>query len=320
MKRMKTHIHKRTSKHAMKNPQLTDSTIVITGGAGFIGSHLANRLVDHNEVIVFDNLSTGDQTQLDSDVRVVEGDIRDEKLTQQTISGADVVFHEAAEVSVQRSVENPAQSNDINITGSLNVLEAARKADARVVVASSAAIYGTPTEVPLTEAEPTTPASPYGIQKLTLDHYTRVYHEQYGMDTIALRYFNVYGPGQTAGDYSGVISIFADQAASGDPITVEGDGSQTRDFIHIDDIVRANIAAATTENIGKAYNIGTGHEITIKELAETIHEVSGSKSEITHVEPRANEIPRSCADISKANEELGFEPQTELSEGLKTLL
>jgi len=304
----------------MGSPQLTNSTIVITGGAGFIGSHLANSLVDHNEVIVFDNLSTGDQTQLDPDIRVIEGDIRDEKLTQQTISGADVVFHEAAEVSVQRSVENPTQSNDINIVGSLNVLEAARKADARVVVASSAAIYGTPTEVPLTEAEPTTPASPYGIQKLTLDHYTRVYHEQYGMDTIALRYFNVYGPRQTAGDYSGVISIFADQAASGDPITVEGNGSQTRDFIHIDDIVRANIAAATTENVGKAYNIGTGHEITIKELAETIHEVSGSKSEITHVEPRANEIPRSCADISKANEELGFEPQTKLSEGLKTLL
>jgi len=304
----------------MGSPQLTDSTIVITGGAGFIGSHLANNLVDHNEVIVFDNLSTGDQAQLDSDIRVVEGDIRDEKLTQQTISGADVVFHEAAEVSVQRSVENPAQSNDINITGSLTVLEAARKTDARVVVASSAAIYGTPTEVPLTEAEPTTPASPYGIQKLTLDHYTRVYHEQYGMDTVALRYFNVYGPRQTASDYSGVISIFADQAASGDPITIEGDGSQTRDFIHIDDIVRANIAAATTENVGKAYNIGTGHEITIKELAETIHEVSGSQSEITHVEPRANEIPRSCADISKANEELRFEPQIKLSEGLKTLL
>jgi len=164
------------------------------------------------------------------------------------------------------------------VTATLSILEAARREDARVVVASSVAIYGDPVDVPIHEEDAKAPTSPYGVDKLAIDHYVRLYNDLYGLETVALRYFNVYGPRQSAGEYSGVVSTFLEQARSGQPITVEGEGDQTRDFVHVSDVVRANLAAAATDNVGRAYNVGTGDSITILGLAELIRDVTGSAS------------------------------------------
>jgi UDP-glucose 4-epimerase len=301
----------------MTTDRPTAQTILITGGAGFIGSHLARALVDDNEVRILDNLSSGEQANVPEDATLIEGDLRDEATLERATTGVDLIFHEAALVSVQGSVEDPLGSHAINATATLAVLEAARREDARVVLASSAAIYGHPEEVPITEADPKTPASPYGIDKLAIDHYARRYHELYDLETVALRYFNAYGPGQTAGDYSGVISIFCDQAIKNEPITVHGDGGQTRDFVFIDDIVQANLKAATTERVGAAYNVGTGTSVTIQELAETIVDVTGSTADITHTEGRDGDIRHSEADIAAIRAEFGYEPTVSLREGLE---
>mgnify|MGYP000182784240 CR=1 FL=1 len=196
----------------------------------------------------------------------------------------------------------------------------ARERDFRVVLASSAAIYGHPETLPVNEPDRKTPTSPYGIDKLTVDHYARTYNDLYDVETVVLRYVNIYGPRQRAGDYGGVVSIFRDQALADDPITIDGDGTQTRDFVHIEDIVEANIRAATTDHVGEAYNIGRGEQTSINELAETIREVTDSASSITRTDPRPGDIEASVADISKARRDLGFEPSVSLREGLKTLV
>jgi len=232
----------------------------------------------------------------------------------------DIVFHKAAMVSVPASVEQPKICHDVNGTATLNLLEAARANDSRVVFASSAAIYGHPDELPIPEDAPKRPASPYGLEKLTADYYTRIYADRYGLETVNLRYFNVYGPRQTGGQYSGVISTFLDQARAGEPITVEGDGEQTRDFVHVDDVVQANLRAATADTIGTSYNIGTGSNITIRELAETIQAVIETDSEIVHTDPRPGDIERSEADISKAQDELGYTPTVTVEDGLSQLV
>nr|WP_080506716.1 NAD-dependent epimerase/dehydratase family protein [Halolamina pelagica] len=185
---------------------------------------------------------------------------------------------------------------------------------------SSVAIYGEPESLPISEEDAKTPTSPYGIDKWTVDRYAQVYNDLYDTETVALRYFNIYGPRQRGGDYGGVISIFRDQALAGEPITVDGDGSQTRDFVHIDDVVDANLLAATTDHTGAAYNIGRGEKTSIAELAETIRDIADTDSEVTYTEPRPGDIEESVADISKAEEELGFEPTVSLREGLKTIL
>jgi len=290
--------------------------VLVTGGAGFIGGALVDSLREEADVRVLD---INPQPDPPSDIEVIEGDIRDPDTVERAVEGVDTVFHEAALVSVADSVERPMESHAINATGTLQVLEAARKHDARVVIASSAAIYGAPDSVPVTESQHLDPASPYGLDKLAVDHYTRLYHDLYDVETVALRYFNVYGPGQTGGDYAGVIDVFADQARAGEPITVHGDGEQTRDFVHIDDVVRANRLAATTDNVGTAYNIGTGESVTIRELAEKIRTSVGSDSEIVHTDPREGDVRNSRADISLARERLGYEPSVDLDTGLDTL-
>ena len=294
---------------------------LVTGGAGFIGSHLADRLVDDCAVTVYDDLSTGSRDNVPEDATLVNADIRDDDSLHDAVRAADVVFHEAAQVSVQRSVDDPATSHEINIDPVLTILEAARETDTRVVVASSAAIYGHPESLPIDETHPKTPASPYGLEKLTADHYCRLYHEQYGVNAVALRYFNAYGPRQRGGDYSGVIGVFRDQARADADLTVEGDGTQTRDFVHVDDIVEANLlAAATDEAAGEAFNIGTGNSITIRELAETIRDVTDSDAEIVHVDSRPGDIDHSEADVSKARDVLDFEPTYDVETGLTAYL
>ncbi|USZ67379.1 NAD-dependent epimerase/dehydratase family protein [Halorussus salilacus] len=301
-------------------PQEKD--ILVTGGRGFIGSHLCRVLATHNDIVVLDdgsNPAPAAEYHPES-VTVVDGDVRDEPLVDDLVAETDIVFHEAAEVSVQRSIETPGRSHSVNVGGTLNVLEAARTHDARVVVASSCAIYGSPESVPLSESHPKQPNSPYGLEKLTVDHYTRLYNRLYDIPTVALRYFNVYGPGQSGGEYSGVVSIFQEQARNGGPLTVEGDGTQTRDFVHVNDVVRANLLAATTERVGTAYNVGTGTETTIRELAETIRDMAQTDATIVHRDSREGDIERSCADVSKAHEELDYEPTVSLREGLASLV
>lgn len=297
---------------------IQDQTVLITGGAGFIGSHLAAALVADNEVRVLDDLSGGAREFVPEEAELYEGDVRDSAAVAEAMEGADIVFHKAALVSVEESVEDPEQSHETNATATLAILEQARNEDARVVLASSAAIYGHPESVPVEEGDEKSPTSPYGIDKLSLDHYARVYNDLYGLETVPLRYFNVYGPRQNP-EYSAVVSVFFRQARDGGPITIEGDGEQTRDFVHVSDVVRANLQAATTENVGEPFNVATGRSVTIRELAETVVEVTDSDAEITHVEERAGDIRHSEADISKAQAELGYEPTVSLEDGLREL-
>jgi len=299
--------------------ELTDMRILVTGGAGFIGSHIAAALVDNNEVIVLDNLSSGHYENIPTEVTFIESDVRDVEALS-GVDDIDLIFHEAAVVSVAESVSHPQACHEVTTDGTIQVLEFARQQDARVVLASSAAIYGDPNSVPISEDAPMQPGSPYGIDKLTADHYTRLYADLYDLPTVALRYFNVYGPRQGASDYSGVISIFCDQALAGDPLTVYGDGTQTRDFVHVKDIVAANLAAARTDMIGEAFNVGTGTQTSVRELAETVRSVTNSDSTIIYEDAREGDIEQSLADISKAREYLYYEPSVDLKTGLATLV
>lgn len=309
----------RATETAAIDADITGRTVLVTGGAGFVGSHIARALVGDNEVRVLDDCSTGQPRNVPGGAVLYEGDLLDEQLLRDAIDGVDLVFHEAGLVSVPKSVERPAESNRVNVAGTLAVLDAARAVDARVVLASSVAIYGDPETVPIDESQQTRPTSPYATDKLAIDHYARVYHDLYGLETVPLRYFNVYGPGQSAGEYAGVVSTFLEQARSGQPLTVEGDGSQTRDFAHVADVVRANLAAATTEHVGEAFNIGTGDSVTIRDLAELIADVAGAAEGITHTDPRPGDVERSRADISKARRLLGYEPSVDLRTGLAEL-
>jgi len=293
---------------------------LVTGGAGFIGSHLVDALVDDNDVRVLDDCSHGSRSTVPDAAEFVEGDIRNTATVDRACSDVDIIFHQAANVSVDRSVANPVESHRVNVDGALNVLEAARDADARVVLASSAAIYGEPSSVPVVESHPKSPSSPYGAEKLSADRYARLYADLYGLDTVALRYFNVYGPGGITTDYSGVIDIFLTRARRGEQLPVHGDGSQTRDFVHVSDVVRANLLAAATEHVGDAYNVGTGESVTINRLAELIVDVTDSSSDIAHTSPRAGDIDESEANIERACNRLGYQPQTTLRDGLESLV
>lgn len=295
-------------------------TILITGGAGFVGSHLADALVDENDVIVADDLSAGRRADVPDGATFRHVNISHPEVLRDLTRDVDLVFHQAAIVSVQQSIEQPLACHDVNTDATLTLLELARERDFRVVLASSAAIYGHPDSLPIHETDPKTPTSPYGIDKLTIDHYARQYHELYGVETVALRYFNIFGPRQRAGDYGGVISIFREQALADDPITVDGDGTQTRDFIHIDDVVEANLRAATTDHVGNAYNIGRGEQTSIRSLAQRLRDITGSESDIVQTEPRPGDIDASVADITNAERDLGFEPRVSLDEGLRTLV
>lgn len=304
----------------MEDQSLTKKNILITGGAGFIGSQIASSLVEMNDVTVIDNLSTGLRANVPDGAEFVEMDIRATNDLAKIVQDADIVFHEAAVVSVAQSVEDPKLSHEVNASATVSLLEAARNSDTRVILASSAAVYGRPTETPISESEPFSPTSPYGLNKATIDQYARMYHDLYGLETVSLRYFNVYGPGQQGGHYAGVIDIFLEQALRGDSITIHGDGTQTRDFVHVQDVVDANVRAAITPHVGKAYNIGTGTSVSIFELAETIRDVTNSDSEIIHTDARPGDIEQSHADVTKAKTELGYVPNIELKYGINTLV
>lgn len=300
---------------------------LVTGGAGFIGSHISERLVrDGHQVIAYDNLSSGKRenlAHLAGKVELVEADVRDAPQLDFYASGCDVIFHEAAVVSVPYSVEHPQETHDVNIQGTLNVLLAAkRRSVKRVVFACSAAVYGEDPEMPKREDMRPQPMSPYGVEKITGEYYLNVWNQLYGVETVSLRYFNVFGERQDpASAYSGVISIFVDRALKGAAVTLYGDGQQTRDFVYVGNVVDANIRAATTPGIGgRAYNVGCGRRTTLLELLGTIERIVGTTVAHSFGAARAGDIRDSLADIGKIVSELGYEPSVGVEEGLRRLI
>jgi len=255
---------------------------LVTGGAGFIGSHLVDALVAEGcEVVVIDDLSTGNLSNLEhikDRITFYKGDIRDQDLLRKAADGCEVVFHQAAVVSVPQTVENPIDSAMVNDIGTLFVLDTARNKNVkRVILASSCAVYGDDHKLPKVESMTPKPQSPYAVQKITGEYYARLYHDLYGFETVCLRYFNVYGPRQDpSSPYSGVISIFMSKSISGQPPVIYGDGNQYRDFIFVKDVVRANLLAAEKdEATGKVFNVGTGGYVRINQLWEMIGRISG---------------------------------------------
>jgi UDP-glucose 4-epimerase len=308
-------------------------TIVVTGGAGFIGSHVVDHFLDAgNRVVVLDNFSTGKRANLarwadHEHLHVVVCDVAHgifAALAQITHMHGPVarIVHLAAQVSVVHSVQNPLVDMQVNYGGTLHVLEYARAHGVKkVAFASSAAVYGDVATMPVPEDAPCQPLSPYGIDKLAselaLDYYANVH----GIATTALRFFNVYGPRQDpSSPYSGVISIFSDRARAGLPLTIFGDGSQTRDFIYVGDVVRALVAAAADGNSRAIANVGTGGEITVLELAKTIVELCGNRSEILHAPARSGEILKSRARVDRLREVFGVVAKTKLVDGLRATL
>jgi UDP-glucose 4-epimerase len=299
---------------------------LVTGGAGFIGSHITDRLLaDGHEVRILDNFSTGkpDNIPQSDRVSVIEGDVGDIETVASAMQGVGVVFHEAAIASVPETIANPLASERANYRGTLNILETARRQDVqRVMFASSAAVYGDLPELPKREDMPVKPLSPYAIDKLASEYACRVYTQLYGLETVALRYYNVFGPRQDpSSPYSGVISIFADCVRQGSEPRIYGDGEQTRDFVYVSDVVEANLRAAYSPSAaGKAINVATGNTITINALLETICRIQQRPCAAQRLEARKGDIRHSCADISRAARELDWTPVVDFETGLRKLL
>ena len=299
--------------------------VLVTGGAGFIGSHLVHALVERDayDVRVLDSFATGHRENL-SDLRgqigVVEGDIRDLETVEEAVDGIEVILHEAALPSVPRSIRAPMTTTDVNVGGTVMLLSAARKAGVRrVVFASSSSVYGQNEELPKTERLVCRPASPYAITKLTGEHYCRVFHELYGIETIALRYFNIFGPRQDPNSqYSGVIAKFAECAKAGDPYTVCGDGLQSRDFTYVDNVVQANMLALEAEHCcGEVVNIACGRQVPLLDVVATFNALIGREIPIEFTDPRPGDVEHSLAAIELARSVLGYQPTIGFEEGLR---
>ena len=298
---------------------------LVTGGAGFIGSHLCARLCsDGHDVRALDDLSSGHRANLDGvDVDLIVGDLRDQEALECAMEGADYVLHHAPIASVQYSVEHPLQEQDVNVVGTLRLLEAARVAGVkRVVFAASAAAYGADETVPKQESMPALPISPYGLSKVSGEHYCRVWSHVYELETVCLRYFNIFGPRQDpASPYSGVISIFARAMIDGRAPMIHGDGEQSRDFTYVDNVVEANLRACAMEKTaGQVYNIGCARAITINQLVQAINTALGSELVPKHVTSRSGDVRVSLADITAARDTLGYSPTTAFEEGLARTL
>ncbi|AFC99389.1 putative UDP-glucose 4-epimerase [Methanocella conradii HZ254] len=297
---------------------------LVTGGAGFIGSHISRRLVElGHEVICLDNFDDYYDNRLKEDnirpllacsnYRLVRGSILDEKILEECIKDIDFIFHNAARPGIRESIKNPMLTHEVNTTGTLRVLEAALAANVKkVIYASSSSVYGNVDQFPLKETSPTRPISPYGASKLCAENYCEIYREVYGLKTISLRYFTVFGPGIRP-DLA--ISIFTRKALAGEDIDIFGDGNKSRDFTYIDNVIDANILAMT-RGMG-VYNIGGGHSITIDELARSIIRLTSSSSKIIYGKNVPGDVERTMADIDKARRELGYMPKVDVTEGLK---
>ena len=294
--------------------------VVITGGAGFIGSHIAEYWVENNaDVHIIDNFRSGFRKNIISEkIRFTEGSIEDKQLVFDSLENADYVFNLAALVSVPESIDKPEECISINVNGLINLLEASKKHKIKKLVhTSSAAIYGDDPELPKTTKLRPNPKSPYGITKLDGEYYCNLYKESFGVNTTSLRYFNVYGERQDPkSQYAAAVPIFISKALKNEEITIFGDGNQTRDFVYVKDIVKANVMAAERLDIKGVFNVANGSYITIKQLAENIVKVTGSKSEIIYKPERAGDIKHSYASIEETKEVLGFKPDFSLEQGL----
>ncbi len=298
-----------------------DKNILVTGGAGFIGSHIVDRLSPENKVTVLDNLSSGSLPNLEKSndrITFIEGDTRDKALLKDIVAEVDFVFHLAANVGNVRSIEDPYFDMDVNIKGTINLLEACLNSNIkRFVYSSSGAIFGEAKYLPIDEDHPLNPESPYGVSKLSAEKYCFAFHKVHGVPTTAVRYFNVYGPRQESSEYANVIPIFLDRIKDGKPLTIFGDGKQTRDFVFVEDVVTANILAAThPAAIGQIFNIATGKVNSIEELVTILNEISGKENQVIHADARAGEVKHSRANIEKAQKMLGYNPQTDFRQGL----
>ncbi len=297
--------------------------VLVTGGAGFIGSHSVEALLDCGmEVTVFDNFSTGKRQNLPQNrgISIVEGDIRDSAAINKAATGMSHILHLAASVSVGVSVENPTLSAGHNITGFINMLDAARRAGVqRVVYASSAAVYGVPQSLPLTEESPVAAISPYGLEKSVNDQYAKLFGALYGLRALGMRYFNVYGPRQDAASpYAGVISKFTDRMSKAEPVQVFGDGLQTRDFIFVKDIAQYNVRALKSDCDGVC-NVGTGASVTLLDLVAQVAACFGRPAQVTFGAAVPGDIRHSAMAPARLHRELGAVPATGLAAGLREL-
>jgi UDP-N-acetylglucosamine/UDP-N-acetyl-alpha-D-glucosaminouronate 4-epimerase len=298
--------------------------VLVTGGSGFIGSNLVRALVERgDDVRVLDNFSTGQRAnlaELANDVEVVEGELRSYERVHAATRGVEVVFHQGALPSVPRSVQDPLTTSAVNVEGTLNVLLAARDEGVRrVVCASSSSVYGNSGELPRFETAHPDPISPYGVSKLAAERYCVSFSRVYPLETVALRYFNVFGPNQDpTSQYAAVVPRFITAIDDGRPVDVYGDGQQRRDFTYVENIVDANLAASTAERVsGAVLNVATGRPTTVNELAETIGALLGRSVERDEQPERTGDVRDSWADITRARELLGWEPRTGLEEGLR---
>jgi UDP-glucose 4-epimerase len=297
---------------------------LVTGGAGFIGSHIVRRLVGEEEIVrVVDNLSTGRLTRL-ADVRdsieFVEGDLSDERVSDEVVNGIDYVLHQAAVPSVQRSVRDPIATNRSNVTATLNLLESCRKVGVRrLIYAASSSAYGDTDILPKTEEMAPNPLSPYALQKLVGERYCKLYYDLYGLETVSLRYFNVFGADQDPhSEYSAVIPKFITKLLARESLTIYGDGEQSRDFTYVDNVVEANLLALRAiDALGHVCNIGCGERITLNKLIRLLEEILGTEANVNYTDPKAGDVRHSLADITWAHRLLGYEPKVMLKEGLR---
>jgi nucleoside-diphosphate-sugar epimerase len=297
---------------------------LVTGGAGFIGSHIVRRLVSEGGVVrVVDNLSTGLESRL-SDIRgeieFVRGDLADQSVSDSVVRDIDYVLHQAAVPSVQRSVRNPLETNRANVVATLNLLESSRKVGmGRFVYAASSSAYGDTEVLPKHEDLPANPASPYALQKFVGEQYCKLYHELYGLETVSLRYFNVFGPSQDPhSEYSAVIPKFISGLLANRPITVYGDGEQSRDFTYIDNVVEVNLLALNAPTaVGRMCNIGCGERISLNMLVHLLEEITGVRAKLNYARPKPGDVRHSLADIGLARRLLGYEPKVKIEDGLR---
>ncbi len=303
--------------------QLEGARCLVTGGAGFIGSNLVRALLAAGaEVTVLDDLSTGSRDHLpgDSRLRVVEADLREVAGLDALVGGHDFVFHLAARVGNVRSIREPLADATTNVVGTVRLLEACSGAGVRkVVYSSSSAIFGEARTLPIAEDHPHDPASFYALSKETGERYALLAHALWDVPAVALRYFNVFGLPMEDSEYTGVISIFLRRLRRGEPLIVYGDGGQCRDFVHVGDVVRANLLAATAAPAGAVYNVGSGVSTTVDELAEAVQRAAGRRVEVRHEPARAGEVRRSVADVGRIRRELGYAPAHDLGSGLAEL-
>ena len=296
---------------------------LVTGGAGFIGSHLATRLLElGHDVRVLDNFATGRRSNIDAigaDVELVEGDIQSYERAHKAVRGCDIVFHQAALPSVPRSIQDPLTSNATNVIGTLNILLAARdEGIRRVVCASSSSVYGANAELPKHEDMATLPISPYATAKLAGEGYCRSFGIGYGLETVALRYFNVFGTRQDpTSQYAAVVPNFITAVLDRRPLTIFGDGEQSRDFTHVDNVVQANLLAMDAPDVsGKVFNVACGTKVTLNELVAELQDLIGVEAETIYAPKRAGDVPHSLASLDRARAELGYEPEVNLRDGL----